>query len=69
MATVLGWVRDRWAEELEPMLRTATVEQEADVRALWELELEWWKTQRHLRRRSATSKEIRYASPLPRCAT
>jgi hypothetical protein len=48
MATVLGWVHDRWAEELEPMLSTATVEQEADVRALWERELEWWKTQRHL---------------------
>ena len=41
MASVLGWVRDRWEQELEPVLRPATVEQEVEIRALWERELEW----------------------------
>jgi hypothetical protein len=48
MVKMLGWVRDRWIEHLEPVLRTATVEQETELRALWEQELSWWKTQRHL---------------------
>jgi hypothetical protein len=33
---------------LEPVLRTATVEQEAEVRGVWERELDWWKTVRGL---------------------
>ncbi|GCF11390.1 protelomerase family protein [Dictyobacter arantiisoli] len=48
MASVLGWVRDRWNLELEPVLRTATLAQEAEVHAMWERELEWWKTTRGL---------------------
>lgn len=48
MTKALGWVRDRWLGYLEPVLRTATVEQEAELRALWEQELSWWKTERHL---------------------
>jgi hypothetical protein len=48
MASVLGWVRDRWEQELEPMLSMATVEQEMEIRALWERELAWWKTVRGL---------------------
>ena len=48
MAKMLGWVRDRWMQELEPVLRTATTAQETQLRALWEGELHWWKTQRHL---------------------
>ncbi len=48
MTKMLGWVRDRWVEHLEPTLRVATVEQETELRALWEQELSWWKTERHL---------------------
>lgn len=48
MAKMLGWVRDRWLQELEPVMRTATTAQEAELRALWERELQWWKTHRHL---------------------
>ncbi|GLV53164.1 hypothetical protein KDH_00190 [Dictyobacter sp. S3.2.2.5] len=48
MAAMLGWVQRRWNEVLEPMVRRATVEQEAQLRVLWERELEWWKTQRGL---------------------
>jgi hypothetical protein len=48
MVSVLGWVRDRWEQELEPVLRPATVEQELEIRALWERELAWWKEVRGL---------------------
>jgi len=48
MTKTLGWVRDRWLEHLEPVLGSATVAQEAELRALWEQELSWWKTERHL---------------------
>ena len=48
MAAILGWVQRRWNEVLEPVVSRATVEQEAQLRALWERELEWWKTQRGL---------------------
>jgi hypothetical protein len=44
--SILGWVRQRWTMELEPVLRTATVVQEAELRALWERELAWWKSNR-----------------------
>jgi hypothetical protein len=48
MAAILGWVQRRWNEVLEPVVSTATVEQEAELCAVWERELEWWKTQRRL---------------------
>ena len=48
MAAMLGWVQRRWNEVLEPVVSCATVEQEAQLRALWERELEWWKAQRGL---------------------
>ncbi|GHO87180.1 protelomerase family protein [Dictyobacter formicarum] len=48
MAQILGWVRDRWLQALEPVLWTATTAQEAELRTLWEHELQWWKTQRGL---------------------
>ncbi|GHO88615.1 protelomerase family protein [Dictyobacter formicarum] len=48
MAKTLGWVRDRWLQALEPVLRTATTAQEAQLRTLWEHELQWWKRQRGL---------------------
>lgn len=48
MAQILGWVRDRWLQELAPVLQTATTAQEAQLRTLWERELQWWKTQRGL---------------------
>lgn len=43
---VLKWVQDRWDMVLEPVLRTATVDQEEQLRVLWERELAFWKTQR-----------------------
>jgi hypothetical protein len=46
--SILGWVRDRWITELEPVLRMATVAQEQELRTLWEKELAWWKEHRHL---------------------
>jgi hypothetical protein len=48
MAAILGWVQRRWSEVLEPVVRPATVAHEAELRALWERELDWWKTQRGL---------------------
>jgi uncharacterized protein (DUF1778 family) len=48
MVKALGWVRDRWIEHLEPVLRTVTVAQEKELRTLWEQELQWWKSERHL---------------------
>ncbi|GHO64444.1 hypothetical protein KSC_033360 [Ktedonobacter sp. SOSP1-52] len=48
MAAILGWVQRRWNEVLEPVVSRAIVEQEAQLRELWERELEWWKTQRGL---------------------
>jgi hypothetical protein len=48
MTKMLAWVKDRWLEHLEPKLREANVSQETELRALWEQELSWWKTQRHL---------------------
>jgi Telomere resolvase len=48
MAAILGWVQRRWNEALEPVVSHATVEHEAELRAVWERELEWWKTQRGL---------------------
>ena len=32
MAKMLGWVNERWQRELEPVLRTTTVEQEVQLR-------------------------------------
>jgi Telomere resolvase len=46
--SILGWVRDRWSTELEPVLRVATVAQEKELRVFWEQELAWWKGHRHL---------------------
>lgn len=46
--SILGWVRERWTQGLEPVLRTATVAQERELRTLWEQELAWWKTHRGL---------------------
>jgi hypothetical protein len=48
MAAILGWVQRRWEEVLSPVVSTASVAQEAEVREVWERELEWWKTQRGL---------------------
>ena len=48
MTKMLAWVKDRWLEHLEPKLREAKVSQETELRALWEQELSWWKTERHL---------------------
>ncbi|GCE50909.1 telomere resolvase [Thermosporothrix hazakensis] len=48
MAKVLGWVLRRWQEELEPVIRPATVAQEAELQELWERELNWWKQGRGL---------------------
>ncbi|WP_201376114.1 hypothetical protein, partial [Ktedonobacter robiniae] len=48
MAAILGWVQRRWNEVLEPVVSRATVEQEVQLREVWERELDWWKTQRGL---------------------
>ena len=48
MAAVLGWVQRRWDEVLQPVVSVATVEQEAQLRDLWDRELDWWKTERGL---------------------
>lgn len=48
MATTLGWVQRRWDEALEPVVSRATVEQEPELRELWERELDWWKQERGL---------------------
>ena len=48
MAAILGWVQRRWNEVLEPVVSRATVEQEAQLREVWERELDWWKHERGL---------------------
>ena len=45
---ILGYIRDRWHQELEPVLEKATLEQEQELESLWERTLRWLKEERHL---------------------
>jgi hypothetical protein len=45
---VLGYIQDRWDRELRPSLILATLQQEAELEALWERTLRWLKEERGL---------------------
>jgi hypothetical protein len=45
----LAYIQARWQEDLEPVLSTATLEQESELQALWERTLTWLQEERGLR--------------------
>jgi hypothetical protein len=44
-----AWLRERWEQVLEPALLRFGVAQEAELRAMWEAELVYWREDRHLK--------------------
>jgi len=48
----LGYVMTRWQQELEPVLKDATLQQEQELEVLWERTLQWLKGERGLERDS-----------------
>lgn len=46
---VLGYIRDRWYQELALVLEKATLEQDQELEALWERTLRWLKEERGLK--------------------